>query len=122
MTSGMGWSSSYSNGVDLALVEELLLLVAELADDLLAKLESLDHVLFGDLVGAGLDHLQVVLGARDGQVEVGVLVFLEGRIDDVLARLAVAADADAGNGAVKRRAADHQRSGGAHRSRGRRAG
>ena len=101
-------------GLDVAHVEELLLLVAELADDLLGELEGAEHVLLGHLVAASLDHGDVLLGAGHGEVEVRCLLLGEGGVDDVLAGLDVAGDADAGAGAVEGGAAHHQGSRGAH--------
>ena len=94
---------------DVHCVDELLLLVAKLADDLLGELQRGNHVLLGDLIGAGLDHGDVVLGACDRQVQVGIFVFLEGGVDDVVAGLTVAPDAHAGHRTVKGGAANQQR-------------
>ncbi len=60
--------------------------VADALDLAVGELERLQHRLFGDLVGAGLDHRQRVARADHDQVEIGVLVgLLECRIDDELA-------------------------------------
>ena len=58
---------------DVELGEELLLHVAEGADGLLGEHERGEHVLFGDLLRAGLEHVDGVLGAGDHEVEIGVL-------------------------------------------------
>ena len=110
----MDGSATWLARLDGAAVQESLLGLAELGDGLLAERNGGDHVVLGDLLGARLDHGDVVGGAGDGQLEVGALLLLEGRVDDELPRLDVAADAHAGGGAVERRGAEHQRGGGAH--------
>ena len=92
---------------DLELGEELLLHVAERADGLLREHEGGEHVLFGDLLRAGLEHVDGVLGAGDHEVEIGILGLVEGRVDDELAGLHVAADAHAGERALERDAGGH---------------
>ena len=62
---------------DLELGEELLLHVAEGADGLLGEHEGGEHVLFGDLLRAGLEHVDGVLGAGDHEVEIGILGLVE---------------------------------------------
>ncbi len=96
------------------LVEELLLLLAEGGDGLLAEGHGGEHVLLGDLVSAGLQHGDV--GRRTGQleVEIGVVLLLIGRVDDELLGVAVAADADARQRALEGHAAHRQRGGSAH--------
>ncbi len=96
------------------LVEELLLLLAEGGDGLLAKGHGCEHVLLGDLVGAGLEHGDVGGGTRELEVEVGVVLLLIGRVDDELLGVAVAADADARQRTLEGHAAHSQRGGGAH--------
>ncbi len=81
---------------------EELACLAEGGDGLLAELHGGEHVLLGDLVGAGLDHGDVVGGAGDGEVQIGVLALLEGGVDDELAGLHVAADAHAGERGPRR--------------------
>ena len=98
----------------LPLLDELELGVAECADGLLAEHHGLEHVLLGDLVGAGLDHGDEVTGARELEIEVGVLALLIGRVDDELAGLLVAADADARERALEGNAADGHGERGAH--------
>ena len=73
--------------LDVRTVEEALLGFAERGDGLLAERHGGQHVLFGDLVGAGLAHN---------------------------ARLHVAADAHASGGAVEGSRAQHEGSAGAH--------
>ena len=85
-----------------------------LGDGLLAERHGGQHVLFGDLVGAGLHHGDVVGRAGDGQLEIRVLGFLERGVHDELARLHVAADAHASGGAVEGSRAQHEGSAGAH--------
>ena len=104
-------------GLDRALVEELLLLVAERADRLLRELERGDHVGLADLVRARFDHGDVLLGAGDGEVEVGSLGLLEGRVDDVVDAAVLglgAGDAHAGDRALDGHAAHHEGRRGAH--------
>ncbi len=85
----------------LDLGEELLLLLAEGGDGLLAKGHGGEHVLLGDLVGARLEHRDEVGGAAELEVEVGVVALLVGRVHDELARLGVAANAHAGQRALE---------------------
>ena len=104
-------------GLDGAFVEELLLLLAERADGLLGKLERTDHVLLGDLIGAALDHGDVLLGTGNGEVEVGGLGLLEGRVDDVIDETVLGdgtCDAHAGDRALDGHAAHHESSRSAH--------
>ena len=98
----------------LPLLDELELGVAESADGLLAELHGGEHVLLGDLLGAGLDHGDEVTGARELEVEIGVLALLIGGVDDELAGLLVAADTHAGQRTLERHAADGHGEGGAH--------
>ena len=100
--------------LDVRTVEEALLGFAERGDGLLAERHGGQHVLFGDLVGAGLHHGDVVGRAGDGQLEIRVLGFLERGVHDELARLHVAADAHASGGAVEGSRAQHEGSAGAH--------
>ena len=91
--------------------QELGLLLAERGDSLLAELHGGEHVLLGHLVGAGLDHGDVVAGACDRELEVGVLLLGIGGIDDEFAGLLIAGDANAGRGTVEGGAAAQKRSG-----------
>ena len=99
---------------DVELGEEALLHVAEGADGLLGEHEGGEHVLLGHLLRAGLEHEDGVLGAGDHEVEIGVLGLVEGRVDEELAGLDVAADAHAGERALERDAGGHERRRGAH--------
>ncbi len=87
---------------------------AEGGDGLLAKLHGGEHVVLGDLVGAGLDHRDEVGGAAELQVEVGVLALLVGGVDDKLAGLRVTADAHAGERALEGHAAERHGRASAH--------
>ncbi len=73
---------------------------------------ALHHFLFADFLGAGLDHHDRVLAARDHEVERALLALLVGRVDDVLP--VDLADAHAGDRLLERDARE--------RERGRRAG
>lgn len=86
----------------LPLGDELVLGLAEGSEGLLAKLHSGEHVVLGDLLGAGLDHRNEVGRAAQLQVQVGVLALLIGGIDDKLAGLHVTADAHAGQAGPRR--------------------
>ena len=97
----------HRGGIDLG--DELGLLVAERRDRFLAEGHGSEHVLFRDFLRARFDHGDVVLGAGDGEVEVGVGVLLVGGVDDELAGLGVAADLDAGGRAVEGCTADEER-------------
>ncbi len=96
------------------LLEELLLLLAEGGDGLLAEGHGGEHVVLGDLLGAGLQHGDEGRRAAELEVEVGVVALLVGRVDDELAGLDVAADADAGERALEGHATDGQGGAGAH--------
>ena len=98
----------HRGGIDLG--DELGLLVAERGDRFLAEGHGSEHVLFRDFLSARFDHGDVVLGAGDGEVEVGIGVLLVGGVDDELARLSVAADLDAGGRAVEGCTSDKERS------------
>ena len=100
--------------LDVRALEEAGLSLAERSDSLLAKRHSGEHILFGNLVGAGLDHGDVVGRTGDGQLKVGVLRFLERRVHDELARLGVTADAHAGGRAIKGSRTQHEGSACAH--------
>ncbi len=101
-----------SMGVISHWARKLLLDVAELADRLHGELECGEHVLLGDLVGAGLDHVDGVAGTGDREVEIGLLELVEGRVDEELAL--DACDAHAGERALERDAGDHERRGRTH--------
>ena len=90
----------------LPLGNELVLSLAEGGEGLLAKLHGSEHVVLGDLLGAGLDHRDEVGRAAQLQVQVGVLALLIGGVDDKLAGLHVAADAHAGKRALEGHAAE----------------
>ena len=100
------------------LLEELLLLGAEGGDGLLAKGHGGEHVLLGDLLGAGLEHGDEALGAAELEVEVGVVALLVGRVHDELVGVAVAADAHAGERALEGHAAHGEGRGGGHHADG----
>ena len=99
---------------DVELGEELLLHVAERADRLLGEHEGGEHVLFGNLVSAGLEHVDRVLGTGDDEIEVGVLSLVKGRVDEKLTGVGVATDAHAGKRALERQPGGHQGCRGAH--------
>ena len=96
----------HRSGIDLG--DELGLFVAERGDRFLAEGHGSEHILFRDFLSARFDHGDVVLGAGDGEVEVGVGVLLVGGVDDELARFGVAADFDTGGRAVEGGTADKQ--------------
>ncbi len=94
--------------------EERSLLFAERRDGLLAEGHGSEHILFADLIGSSFDHGDVVGGAGDGELEIGVLLLIVGGVDDEFARIDVAADANAGGGAIERSACAHKRGACAH--------
>jgi len=94
-----------------ALVQEALLGFAEAVDGRLAEFQSSKHVDFRDLLGAGLDHGDEVLAAGDGQVQVAGLRFLVRGVHDEVARLGVAAHANARHRTLERSIGQHQRGG-----------
>ena len=98
----------------LPLGDELVLSLTEGSKGLLAKLHSGEHVVLGDLLGAGLDHRDEVGRAAQLQVQIGVLALLIGGVDDKLAGLHVAADAHADKRALEGHAAERHGQGGAH--------
>ena len=98
----------------LPLGDELVLSLAESGKGLLAKLHGGEHVVLGDLLGAGLDHRDEVGGATQLQVQIGVLALLIGGVDDKLAGLHVAADAHAGKRALEGHAAERHGQGSTH--------
>ena len=98
----------------LVLGEELLLLLAEGRDCLLAEGHGREHVLLGDLLGACLEHGDVRRRTGQLEVEVGGVALLVGRVHEELARLGVAADANAGERTLEGHAAHGERAGGAH--------
>jgi hypothetical protein len=63
------------------------------------KHDGIEHLLFGNLVGAGFDHHDGRVGAGDGEVDIGFGFFFNGRIDDEFA--IDAADINAGDRAIK---------------------
>ena len=90
----------------LHLGEELLLLLAEGSDGLLAKGHGCEHVLLAYLVSGGLEHGDEVGRAGELEVEVGEVALLVGGVHDELAGLGVAADAHAGKRTLEGHAAD----------------
>ena len=98
----------------LPLGDELILSLAEGSKGLLAKLHGGEHVVLGDLLGAGLDHRDVVGRAAQLQVQIGVLALLVGGVDDKLAGLHVTADAHAGKRALEGHAAERHGQGSTH--------
>ena len=98
----------------LPLGNELVLSLAEGSKGLLAKLHGGEHVVLGDLLGAGLDHRDEVGRAAQLQVQIGVLALLVGGVDDKLAGLHVAADAHAGKRALEGHAAKRHGQGSTH--------
>ncbi len=119
LESSTGWSSGYSfltiGAVNLLpLGDELVLSLAEGGKGLLAKFHGGEHVVLGDLLGAGLDHGDEVGRAAQLQVQIGVLALLIGGVDDKLAGLHVTADAHAGKRALEGHAAERHGQGSAH--------
>ena len=98
----------------LPLGDELVLSLAEGSKGLLAKLHGGEHVVLGDLLGAGLDHRDEVSRAAQLQVQIGVLALLIGGVNDKLAGLHVAADAHAGKRALEGHAAERHGQGSTH--------
>ena len=94
------------------LLGELALRGAQLLDRLVGDVERVEDLRLGDLVGAGLDHQDRLVGAGDDQVEIGVLeqVLLVGVDDEVAVDLA---DPDRADRRRERDVRDHQRRGGA---------
>ena len=89
---------------------ELLLRLADPPDLGVRELEGLDHLLLGDLAGAGLDHRQRVLRADDDEVERRLLRHRQRRVDDELA--VHHADAHGADRAHEGQRRDHERRGG----------
>ena len=98
-------------GLDGTLVDETLLRLAELGDGGLAEGHRRKHVLFGDFLATGLDHADVLGGAGDDQIEIGVLGLFVSGVADEITRGFVAADAHARNRTLERRGSDGERSG-----------
>ena len=98
----------------LPLGDKLVLSLAEGSKSLLAKLHSGEHVVLGDLLGAGLDHRDEVGRAAQLQVQIGVLALLVGGVDDKLASLHVAADAHAGKRTLEGHATERHSQGSTH--------
>ena len=98
----------------LPLGDKLVLSLAEGSKGLLAKLHGGEHVVLGDLLGAGLDHRDEVGGATQLQIQIGVLALLIGGVDDKLAGLHVTADAHAGKRALEGHAAERHCQGSTH--------
>ena len=80
---------------------------AEAPDLLVGDLEGLEHRLLVDLLGARLDHRDGLVGARDDEVELGLLALLQGRVDDEL--VPDQADADRAHRALEGQLREHQR-------------
>jgi hypothetical protein len=85
---------------DIGLGDEPLLDRAELGDGLLGEGERCEHVVLGDLVRAGLDHVDRVGRAGDHEIEIGVLELVEGRVHQNSP--STRGDADAGERALER--------------------
>ena len=79
-----------------------------------SEISSAPHVLLGDLLGAGLEHGDEALGATELEVEVGVVALLVGGVHDELVGVTVAADAHAGERALKGHATHGEGRGGRH--------
>ncbi len=77
----------------------------------MGELDGVDDVLFGALLGAGLDHHDAVLGADDHDVEDGLGALGIGGVDDHLA--VDEADADCADGAVEGDIGEGEGAGGA---------
>src|SRR6476469_5220904 len=94
------------------LLGQLALRGTDLLDRVVGDVEGVEDLGLGDLVGAGLDHQDGLVGARDDQVELGVAdqVGLVGVDDEVAVDLA---DAHRADGRRQRDRGDHQRRGGA---------
>ena len=110
---GIGHVNRPFLGLRVDLCQELGLLFAEGGDCLLAKGHGRKHILFGDFLSASLNHGDVVLGAGNGELEVGVLFLFIRGVHDELARVDVATDAYACSRAIERSAGYHQSSRGA---------
>ena len=91
---------------------ELLLDVDERLQRAVSEQDGLGHDVFGQELGARLDHHDRVPGARDDEVELGLLELAVGRVDDELA--IDPSDADGADGARERDRADGQRGRGGH--------
>ena len=90
------------------LCEKCALLLAECLDGFLAEGHSSEHILFSDLLRSCFDHGDIVCGARDGELEIGVLILFERGVDDEFASLNVTTDANAGSWAIKGSAGAHE--------------
>ena len=90
---------------------ELVLRRAELLDRVVRDVERVEHLRFGDLVRARLDHQDGLVGARDHEVEVGGELLLLRRVDDEVALHL--ADPHGAHGRRERDVGDHERRGGA---------
>ncbi len=86
------------------LLLELLDHADDFDDDLVAELDGIGDVVFLGLARAGFDHVDVVLGAGDDDVDVAVFELLDGGIDDQLA--VDAPDAHVGDGGEEGDVAD----------------
>jgi hypothetical protein len=74
----------------------------------MGQFERLQHHVFGQLVGAGLDHEDIVIGTGNHQIQAAQVHLLGCRIDHILA--VDKADGRGRNRAVPRNVADGQRS------------
>ena len=105
-----GAGAGFEEGRDLGLADGLLQLFLEVDERLeraVAEEDGLGHDVFGQQLGAGLDHHDRVTRARDDQVELRLRQLAEGRVDHELA--VDAADAHGADGAVEGDLADGQR-------------
>ena len=98
----------------LPLLNELALGMAESSECLLAEFHGLEHVLFGDLLSTGLDHGDEVAAAAELKIEIGVLALFVRGVNDELAGLRVACDANAGKRPLEGNAAERHGERGAH--------
>ena len=100
------------------LVEEDLLLLAEVCDCLLTKEHGLEHLVLGDLLGTSLEHADEGGRASKLEIQVGVVALLVGGVDEQLVGVAVATDAHAGKRAFEGHATHGERGAGGHRADG----
>ena len=92
--------------IDLS--QEFGLLFTERRNCFLAKSHGCKHVLFGNLLSTSLNHGDIILGTCNGQLEIGILFFLIGRVNDELAGIDIATDANARSRAIERRTSHHE--------------
>ncbi len=89
-------------------IDEALLLITECRNRLLRECHGGKHVLFGNLIGASLHHGDVVLGAGDRKLEIGVFLLSVCWIHDELTAVLVASDANTSRRSVKWSATHHE--------------